>query len=184
MDLRRRAFLKLLAGTAGATAAGLVLPEVEPVRRWWQVGRGAPVGGLVSVAHPTPVPITLTMDVRYEPPAFDPMAELRSDLERFAGMPLSARAEHDLKHTVMARVRDWEDRGYVVKDFSVEAHVTGRESLIVGLPQLHPPPVRIESIGDFDRAFAMDSQHPIRLGAIEALERAREPIAAYRIDEG
>lgn len=40
----RRAFLKLLAGTAGATAAGLVLPEVEPVRRWWQVGRGAPVG--------------------------------------------------------------------------------------------------------------------------------------------
>ena len=45
----RRSFLKLLWLGAGATAAGLVLPDVEPVRRYWQVGRGAPVGGFVPV---------------------------------------------------------------------------------------------------------------------------------------
>lgn len=41
----RRAFLKLLGLGAGATAAGLVLAEVEPIRRWWQVSASAPVGG-------------------------------------------------------------------------------------------------------------------------------------------
>jgi hypothetical protein len=41
--MNRRGFLKLLGLGAGATAAGVVLPDVEPVRRWWQVGRGAPV---------------------------------------------------------------------------------------------------------------------------------------------
>ena len=40
----RRGFLKLLGLGAGATAAGLVLPDVEPVRRFWQVGANAPVG--------------------------------------------------------------------------------------------------------------------------------------------
>jgi hypothetical protein len=38
----RRSFLRLVGFGAGAAAAGLVLPE--PVRRYWQVPRSAPVG--------------------------------------------------------------------------------------------------------------------------------------------
>jgi hypothetical protein len=41
MEPTRRGFLKLFSlGAAGATlsAAGLYLPEPEPVRRYWQVG--------------------------------------------------------------------------------------------------------------------------------------------------
>ncbi len=36
--MNRRGFLRLLGLGAAATAAGLVLPEAEPVRRFWQVG--------------------------------------------------------------------------------------------------------------------------------------------------
>lgn len=38
MTLTRRDFMRLLGLGATATAAGIVLPEVEPVRRFWQVG--------------------------------------------------------------------------------------------------------------------------------------------------
>lgn len=40
----RRGFLRLLSMGAAATAAGIVLVEPEPVRRYWQVPRNAPVG--------------------------------------------------------------------------------------------------------------------------------------------
>lgn len=40
----RRAFLKALGLGAAATAAGLALPEPEPIRRYWAVPRSAPVG--------------------------------------------------------------------------------------------------------------------------------------------
>ena len=39
----RRGFLKGLLGFGAVSAAGLVLPDVEPVRRFWQVGANAPV---------------------------------------------------------------------------------------------------------------------------------------------
>lgn len=42
----RKAFLKgLVGGVAVAAAPGVLLVEPEPVRRYWQVPRGAPVGG-------------------------------------------------------------------------------------------------------------------------------------------
>ena len=43
--MNRRDFLRLLSLGATATAAGVLLPEVEPIRRWWAVPRNAPVGG-------------------------------------------------------------------------------------------------------------------------------------------
>jgi hypothetical protein len=50
----RRGFLKALGvGAAAAMAPGLVLAKPEPVRRYWQVPRNAPVGGVeYTVQHP------------------------------------------------------------------------------------------------------------------------------------
>ena len=39
----RRGFLKGLLGFGAIGAAGILLPDVEPVRRFWQVGANAPV---------------------------------------------------------------------------------------------------------------------------------------------
>ena len=41
--MNRRTFLRLLGLGATATAAGIVVAEAEPVRRWWAVPRNAPV---------------------------------------------------------------------------------------------------------------------------------------------
>ena len=45
----RRAFLKMLGLATAATAAGLVVPEPERIRRWWAVPRGAPVGHALDI---------------------------------------------------------------------------------------------------------------------------------------
>ena len=42
--MNRRDFMRLLGLGATATAAGVLLPEVETVRRFWAVPRNAPVG--------------------------------------------------------------------------------------------------------------------------------------------
>jgi hypothetical protein len=49
MNTTRRGFLKLLGLGAAATAAGVLLPEVEPVRRYWAVPRNAPVGPIETL---------------------------------------------------------------------------------------------------------------------------------------
>jgi len=41
--MNRRDFLRLLSLGTAATAAGLVVPTLEPVRRYWAVPRNAPV---------------------------------------------------------------------------------------------------------------------------------------------
>jgi len=43
MTMKRRDFLRLLSLGTAATAAGLVVPTLEPVRRYWAVPRNAPV---------------------------------------------------------------------------------------------------------------------------------------------
>lgn len=42
--MNRRSFLRGLLSLSATAAAGVAIVEPEPVRRFWQVGRGAPVG--------------------------------------------------------------------------------------------------------------------------------------------
>ncbi len=121
MSTTRRDFLKLLGLGAGVTAAGLVLPaEVEPVRRWWQVGRGAPVGaGLRRIGS------TDLLFSRPDDPGYQDTVWLSSEHGFTYSPEAEALALHPTQQLVVTRV-DVEGRTITVE--GVE-HAVVRETL-------------------------------------------------------
>lgn len=97
--MNRRDFLRLLGLGAATTAAGIVLPQVEPVRRFWQVGRNAPVGPIETLGEWTSNNSGL-IRLLSDPP-FDPQDHLFA--EASGGYPRWSFSDSPLTHEAIVR---------------------------------------------------------------------------------
>jgi hypothetical protein len=118
--MNRRGFLKLLGAATAVTAAGVVLVEPEPVRRFWQVGRAAPVRRLGrrvrstdltfnppdSSAFEEPVWLTSEHGFTYNLPSTSFQIYAPPGLSTPSGQPLM-KSSHALRMvSIMGGVRD------------------------------------------------------------------------------
>ncbi len=173
----RRAFLKLLGLGAGATAAGLVLPEVEPVRRWY-VGRNAPVQSRGDIG--------ITADLVEDYTESDKIAA-GYGLERMPGESdddLLSRVRESFYRPAFASVDRTADGRFIAVGDRGELQTsrdgivwTERNPIMIGTK--HPNALRLETGDDVRRAYGSSFEDVAR--QVDA-ERQR-PVKVYDVND-